>query len=146
MKIKEVPQDKDGFLQEGKVRDLCYAVDDDGNYKQVLSIGWNPKNEAMKLALELVEERVEETKQAVIIGKMSPLAYFMEKNIMDIKLLSQYTNIPKRKIRKHLNPRTFFTLKSSVLEQYAKVFNLSVSNLLDIEFIKNIDSIKNEIQ
>jgi len=101
MKIKDVPQDDDGFLQEGKVRDLCYAIDEDGNYKQVLSIGWNPKNEAMKLALQLVDEQVENTKQAVIEGKLSPLAYYMGKNMMDVKLLSQYTGIPKRKIRKH---------------------------------------------
>ncbi|OIP05575.1 MAG: hypothetical protein AUJ97_00535 [Bacteroidetes bacterium CG2_30_32_10] len=136
MKIKDVPQDDDGFLQEGKVRDLCYAIDEDGNYKQVLSIGWNPKNEAMKLALQLVDEQVENTKQAVIEGKLSPLAYYMEKNMMDVKLLSQYTGIPKRKIRKHLNPNVFFKLKPSLIEQYAKIFNLSIQDLLNIESVK----------
>jgi len=140
MKIKDVPQDDDGFLQEGKVRDLCYAVDEDGNYKQVLSIGWNPKNEAMKLALQLVDEQVENTKQAVIEGKLSHLAYYMEKNIMDVKLLSQYTGISKRKIRKHLTPDVFFKLESSIIEQYAKIFNLSIQDLLNIELIKNSES------
>lgn len=138
MKIKDVPQDNDGFLQEGKVRDLCYAVDDDGNYKQVLSIGWNPKNEAMKLALQLVEEQVEKTRKDVMEGKLSPLAYYMEKNIMDIKLVSQYTGIPKRKIRKHLKPDVFRNLKPSVIEQYAKVFNISAIDLLNIEKIINL--------
>jgi len=138
MKIKDVPQDNDGFLQEGKVRDLCYAVDDDGNYKQVLSIGWNPKNEAMKLALQLVDEQVEKTRLEVIEGKLSPLAYYMEKNIMDVKLVSEYTGIPKRKIRKHLFPDVFFKLSPSEIEKYAKVFNITNEDLLDIEKIKNI--------
>ncbi len=133
MKIKDVPQDNDGFLQEGKVRDLCYAVDEDGNYKQVLSIGWNPKNEAMKLALQ----QVEKTRKDVIEGKLSPLAFYMEKNIMDIKLVSQYTGLPKRKIRKHLKPDIFKNLHPSVLEQYAKVFNMSAADLLNIEKIAN---------
>jgi len=138
MKIKDVPQDDDGFLQEGKLRDLCYAVDDDGNYKQVLSIGWNPKNEAMKLALQLVEEQVEKTKQEVIEGKLSPLAYYMEKSIMDIKLVSQYSHIPKRKIRQHFKPDVFNKLKSSVIAQYAKIFNISIEDLLNIDKIKNL--------
>jgi hypothetical protein len=138
MKIKDVPQDNDGFLQEGKVRDLCYAVDEDGNYKQVLSIGWNPKNEAMKLALQLVDEQVEKTRQEVIEGKLSPLAYYMEKNIMDLKLVSEYTGIPKRKIRKHLSPDVFFKLNPSYIEKYANVFNITNEDLLNIEKIKNI--------
>ncbi len=138
MKIKDVPQDDDGFLEEGKVRDMCYAVDEDGNYKQVLSIGWNPKNEAMKLALQLVNEQVEKTKQQVIEGKLSPIAYYMEKCIMDVKLVSQYTGIPKRKIRKHLNPDVFIKLNPAEIEIYAKVFNISNTDLMDIEKIKNL--------
>jgi hypothetical protein len=138
MKIKDVPQDNDGFLQEGKVRDLCYAVDEDGNYKQVLSIGWNPKNEAMKLALQLVDEQVEKTRLDVIEGKLSPLAYYMEKNIMDVKLVSEYTGIPKRKIRKHLSPESFSKLNPSEIEKYAQVFNITKEDLLNIEKIKNL--------
>jgi hypothetical protein len=137
MKIKDVPQDDDGFLQEGKVRDLCYAVDEDGKYKQVLSIGWNPKNEAMKLALDLVQEQVEKTRQLVIEGTLSPLAFFMEKNIMDIKLLSQYTGIPKRKIRKHLKPEGFIKMKPAEVEKYAAVFNISPQDMQDPELLKN---------
>ncbi len=33
MKFDEVPQDE-AFLQEGKIRDLCYVVDKDGHYTQ----------------------------------------------------------------------------------------------------------------
>ena len=42
MKIDEVPQDK-GYLIEGKISDLNYAVDKNGNYTSKQSKGWQPK-------------------------------------------------------------------------------------------------------
>jgi len=100
MKIKEVPQHNDG-LMEGHKLDVCYVVDEDGNYVTVQSSGWKPKNDAMLQAWELVHERIEETRIAVLEGKMSPIAYFMEKHMMDVDILSQYVELPKRKIRRH---------------------------------------------
>jgi len=136
MKIKDVPQDK-GYLQNGKLKELCYAVDEDGTYRQVLSIGWKPKNEAMELANKLIEEKAENIRQDVINGKLSPIAYFMEINIMDIKLLAQYTGFSRRKVRKHLTPEAFSGLNESDLEKYATIFNLHIKDLTDIEKLKN---------
>jgi hypothetical protein len=51
MKVEEVPQDLkyyDGTI----VRDVNYAVDDEGRYQAVMSDGWAPKTEALELALE----------------------------------------------------------------------------------------------
>jgi len=62
MKIDEVPQDE-AFMIRGKIRDLCYVVDKDGHYTSTLSMGWKPKNEAIKLAWEQIFEHVEDTKQ-----------------------------------------------------------------------------------
>jgi len=39
MKNTEVPQE-DGGLLEGKFKTLKYAIDEDGNYVEVQSIGW----------------------------------------------------------------------------------------------------------
>lgn len=130
MKKNEVPQDNEG-LHEGKFRDLCYAVDEEGNYVTVHSTGWEPKNEAMKQAWEEIHIKVEEARQMVITGKKSILAYHMEKKIMAIKLLSQYTGIPRRKIRKHLRPDVFDKLGTDVLGKYAEAFNISMEELLD---------------
>jgi hypothetical protein len=135
MKKKEVPQDEG--LMQGKFRDVCYVVDDEGNYTTELSTGWSPKNEAMKQAWEQVNEKVEEARQDVISGKKSILAWHMEKNIMAIKLLSHYTGIPRRKIRKHLKPKIFSSLQPSILQKYADAFNISLEELLDpSEFIE----------
>jgi len=130
MKKNEVPQDDDG-LQQGKFRDVCYVVDDNGNYTTELSTGWSPKNEAMKQAWEEVNEKVEKARQDVLSGKSSILAWHMEKNIMEIKLLSNYTGIARRKIKKHLKPDVFSSLDESVLQKYADTFNITLEELLN---------------
>jgi len=131
MKVEEVPQDNGGFLKEGKVRDLCYAVDEEGHYRQVLSVGWDPKNEALRQSWEAVNERVEEIKQEIIKGKVSPIAYFLEKNLMDTTILSSYTGIWRWKVKRHLNPKVFKKLNQSVLQKYAEVFKISVDELVN---------------
>jgi hypothetical protein len=131
LKKKEVPQDNEG-LHEGKFRDLCYAVDEDGNYVTVLSTGWAPKNAAMQQAWEEIHEKVELIRQKVLAGELSMLAYYMEKNIMNLKLLAQYTGIPKRKLKKHMNPQKFQALEREILEKYAEVFNITIEELTNI--------------
>jgi hypothetical protein len=128
MKKAEVPQDNEGLL-DGKLREVCYAVDESGNYVTVLSTGWTPKNAALKQAWAEVNEKVEEVKRKVLEGKVSPVAYYMEKNIMNLKLLSQYTGIPKWRIRRHLKPKVFSKLDNETLAKYAKTFEIPVASL-----------------
>jgi hypothetical protein len=132
MKKAEVPQDNEGLL-EGKLREVCYAVDETGNYVTVLSTGWTPKNAALKQAWEEVSEKAEEVKRKVLEGKLSPVAYYMEKNIMNLKLLSQYTGIPKWRIRKHLKPKIFNNLDGETLAKYAKAFETPVAALKNFD-------------
>lgn len=131
MKNKEVPQDDEG-LMEGKVKDLCYAVDENGRYIQVYSTGWEPKNAALKQAWEEIQIRIEKTKELVMAGSLSPVAYFMEKNIMNISILAQYVKMPKWKVRKHMKPAVFRKLHHSVLAKYAEAFNISVDQLCNL--------------
>ena len=128
MKKKDVPQDDEGLL-EGKLREVCYAVDENGNYTTALSSGWTPKNAALQQAWDDVNEKIEKVKQDVISGKLSPLAYYMEKNIMEVKLLSQYAEIPKWKVKRHLKPKHFNKLDGDILKSYADVFNITVEEL-----------------
>lgn len=127
MKKKEVPQDEG--LMEGRFEDVCYALDENGNYVAVLSKGWSPKNEAMLQAWDLIREKVDKIRQDVLSGKISPIAYYMEKNIMDIKLLADYVELPKRKVRKHLNPEKFAQLEDEILQRYAETFEISLEEL-----------------
>lgn len=132
MKKKDVPQD-DENLFEGKFKVVKYAVDDDGNYGTVGSVGWEPENTVLNQAWDEINKKVEETKKKIEAGELSPLAYHMEKNIMDVGMLSQYMDISKRKVAKHLEPSGFNALDIKTLEKYAEVFDISVDELKKTE-------------
>lgn len=135
MKEKDVPQDKK-FLIEGRVRDLCYAVDEDGNYKQVMSTGWDPKNEAIEQAWNEIHENAKTIAGKVLEGTLSPIAYYMEKAMMDVKLLAGYTGFLRLKVKRHLKPLVYKSLKEDVKQKYADVFKITVQELDDIQRIK----------
>jgi len=135
MKINEVPQDQ-GFLIEGKLRDVCYAVDENGHYTKKLSTGWAPKNEAMAMAWDVVFERVEEVRGKILAGGLSPIAFYMELNVMDAQILADYTGISKFKVKKHLKMKKFRKLEPDVLQKYATTFNISIEDLQNVEKIK----------
>jgi hypothetical protein len=136
MKKNEVPQDQG--LTEGRFDDVCYALDENGNYVAVLSKGWKPKVDAMLQAWEVINEKVDQVRQDVLAGKVSPIAYYMEKNIMDVKLLADYVDLPKRKVRKHLVPENFSRLEEAILARYAETFGIVTDELRNFrETLKN---------
>jgi hypothetical protein len=137
MKSEEVPQDE-AFLKEGRIRDLCYAVDKDGHYTSVLSKGWTPKNDALKLAWNEVYEHAEETRLRVLEGKASPIAFYMELNIMDLSILANYMELPRWKVRRHLRMKGFKKLSTEMLSRYAEALNVAGADLVDIERIRGI--------
>lgn len=128
MKIEEVPQDQK-YIRDTVMRDLAYAVDSDGQYKTVQSVGWAPKNDALEVTLDSINEECDEIAKRVRSGETSPLEYYMAKNIMSIELLSDYTGIAKRKIRKHFDPVTFANLDDKTLEKYADALRMSAEDI-----------------
>ncbi|PIQ28773.1 MAG: hypothetical protein COW63_14465 [Bacteroidetes bacterium CG18_big_fil_WC_8_21_14_2_50_41_14] len=135
MKAKDVPQDDANMLQ-GKLREPIYSLDENGNYTTVQSVGWNPKNEVMKEAWDQVNEKVEHARNKVLSGEMSPLGYYIEKNIMDIGLVAKYMGIWRWTVKRHLKPNIFARLKEETLEKYAQVFNITKEQLIDTNLIK----------
>ena len=135
MEKKEVPQDEG--LTEGLFEDICYALDENGNYTVVPTTGWQPKTDAMLQAWDVIHEKVEQVRQQVLSGELSPVAYFMEKNLMDVKLLADYSGLPKRKIRKHLKPANFAKLEDKILDRYAETFGITVDWLRNFRETKN---------
>lgn len=129
MKRDQVPQD-DADLMDGH-REVVYAVDENGKYVKALSPGWDPKNTALLQAWEQIDEKVRETCRLVEDGKASPLAVFMARNIFDIKLLSDYTGIPRKKIKSHLEPDAFKRLDEETLGKYAEAFNITLAELVN---------------
>ncbi len=134
MKTTDVPQD-DANMMQGKFREPVYSLDKDGNYTTVKSVGWDPKNAVMQEAWDNVNEKIEQTRQDVLAGNLSPIAYYIEKNIMDTGLVAKYMGLWKWTVKKHLKPRNFAKLNDEILEKYAKIFNISKEVLVDIEYL-----------
>ena len=132
MKIEEVPQDLK-YYKGYHVRDVNYAVDDEGHYHAVLSDGWAPKTEALDLALDEINEQCQEIQEKIRRGESSPLEYHAVKNLMDVDLLSDYTGFSKRTIRKHFQPEHFAALDEETLKTYADVLRITVEELRKVE-------------
>ena len=138
MKSKDVPQDDANMLQ-GKFKEPVYSLDENGNYTTVPSVGWDPKNAVMQEAWDIVNEKVELARKNVLSGKLSPIAYYIEKNIMDTGLVAKYMGIRKWKVKKHLNPKKFAKLSNDILDKYANVFSISKEELIDIKLLSNVE-------
>ena len=127
MKKEAVPQDQ-GAL--GKItKEVCYATDGEGKYTTQLSEGWDVKTSALDVAWQDIAERVAAAREKVAKKEASPLLYFMELKLMDIKVVAAYTGFWAWQIRRHLHPSVFQKLPDRRLRRYAEVFEVSVSDL-----------------
>jgi hypothetical protein len=131
MQKKDIPQDPSGL--DKFTKDICYAVDENGKYTTAQSRGWDVNATALDITWNDIENRVKETRQRVLKGEVSPILFFMELRLMDLKMLSSYTGIWKWQIKRHLKPNIFSKLPDKILEKYAFVFDVSVDVLKSME-------------
>ena len=131
MKVKDVPQDLK-YMGGTVIRDLDYAVDEDGKYQAVRSDGWSPQNDALEVTMDGIDEECQEILQRVRAGETSPLEYHAARNVMPLELLARYTGFSKRKVRKHLDPKNFNKLDDETLAVYADALRITVDELKSI--------------
>lgn len=133
MKKNEVPQDKSN-LESANFKELCYAVDENGEYTTVNSTGWDPKTIALDNAIEEINARVADAKKRVDNNQTSPIEYYMELHKMDINILASYVGIWKWRVKRHFKPSVFKKLSERTLQKYADVFEISVEQLKNIDY------------
>lgn len=136
MKKDEVPQDKSN-LESVNLKELCYAVDENGQYTTVNSSGWDPKTIALNKAIEEINERIEDAKKRVLNNETSPIEYYMELHKMDIQILASYVGLWKWRVKRHFKPKVFHKLSNKVLQKYSEVFDISIDQLKNIELNGN---------
>ncbi len=127
MKKEEIPQDP-GALNK-LTKEVCYAVDQSGQYVTELSSGWEVKAKALDVAWEDIENRIAVARQKVLGGEASPILFFMEYRLMDPGILAAYTGFWKWRIKRHLRAKAFGKLSHNQLRRYAEAFNVSVEDL-----------------
>ncbi len=135
MKKEEVPQDITK-LEKGPMNWVNYVTDENGEYTRAISNGWEPENIALEQVWDEVNANVEATRQKVIRGELSPIAYYLEKNLMDIPLLASYVDKWQWQVKRHLKPEVFQSLSEQLVEKYAYVFKISVDELKNNPLLK----------
>jgi hypothetical protein len=131
MKKEEIPQDPGALAKVTK--EVCYAVDESGQYGTALSEGWEVKISALDVAWKDVEQRIATARQRVQDREASPLLYFMELHVMDIPIVSAYTGFWKWQVKKHLRYAAFQKLSQSRLQKYADLFEVSIPDLKNMK-------------
>jgi len=127
MKKEELPQDL-GAL--GKITgEVCYVVDESGNYTTVLSNGWEVKSSALEVAWKDVEQRIQDAHKKVLNKEASPILFFMELRVMDIPIVAAYTGFWKWQVKRHLKYDVFQKLSPAKLAKYAELFEVSLDEL-----------------
>ena len=129
MREKDVPQD--AGLNQG-LREITYAVDENGRYVGVPSLGWEPKNIANAQAWEVISENIHTQARLGRDGKRSPLAYHLAKNLMTVSLAASYVRLPRWRVKRHLKPAVFNRLKPEILQRYADLFGLTLEEFKQI--------------
>ena len=126
---KDVPQDEGLF---GDLKELCYALDKDGQYVLVESAGWEPANIANIQAWETIRAEVADVLARIRAGELSTLAYHMARHQMDPKLLAAYAGLFRWQVRRHMKPVPFRRLKTGLIRRYAAIFRISPEELLRV--------------
>ena len=66
MKKADVPQDLK-YYRGSVIRDLAYAVNDEGHYEAIRSDGWEPKTEALEMFLDTLNDQEERNKMELLV-------------------------------------------------------------------------------
>ena len=132
MKKQNLPQDESN-LKTANMTEVVYVTDENDNYTTANSIGWEAKKLALEESLELIKERIEQSRNDVANGISSPITYFMEKNKMDLAVLSAYVGIWSFFVKRHLKPKDFKKLSAKTLDKYAKAFEITTDELKNFD-------------
>jgi hypothetical protein len=93
---------------------------------------WERRFDACDIVMTKQSQELETIRRQILAGQLSPLAYHIQTNLFDVKLLSDYTGISKRHIKKHLRPDNFNQLDEETLKKYATVFEITTEELKEI--------------
>jgi len=132
MKKSEVPQDKSN-LESANFRELCYAVDENGEYTTAHTTGWDPKTIALDNAIDEINQRIEDAKKRVHNNQTSPIEYYMELHKMDLQILASYVGLWQWRVKRHFKPKVFQKLSNKTLQKYADIFDITIEQLKNIE-------------
>jgi hypothetical protein len=121
MHKKNVPQD--GGVIDPMLHHI-YAIDDDGKFIAVRSVGWEVTNFLSIQAAEEVRSKIMSKMEAVKQGRLSPLSVHMIARGLGPSSLAKASGINWLKVRLHLMPWFFNRMSAADTKRYAEVFSI----------------------
>jgi len=127
-------KEKEGFIDYPEQQMILYVEKENGTYGPMQTGSYISANfmddylyKRKNLELELREKLSQ--------GKISPIGYFMIMEDLTLSELSARAKIKKSKVKKHLDPVHYGSATVEELNRYASVFNIALSNLLQVVLI-----------
>ena len=117
----------------GRYREMLYYYNQDGTFEKKVGTHGEADRVVLQQAWDFFNERIEDARQKVLAGKVSPIVYYMEKILTDPLNLSMMAGIGLWKIKLHCRPAFFRRLGEKSLKKYAEAFNISVDQLKHVE-------------
>jgi hypothetical protein len=117
-------------------REVFYHFDKEQGYTQKVDYQTPGNQVIIKQSWDVAAERLDQVRQLVEMGKASPVAYYMEKILMETPMLAAYMERPHWQVKLHMKPYFFKRLKPETLAKYAGVFGITVDELMKPDFIK----------
>lgn len=128
------PQDEKFYTYN---REIFYNFDKEKGFTRANDYQNNSNQVIIKQSWDAAEQRLDEVRQKVLVGILSPVAFFMEKRLLEVPMLAAYMEIGAWRVRRHLKPRVFKKLSQATLKKYADIFGISVEQLTSLDHIKN---------
>ena len=88
-------------------RELFYSFDRESGFTAKVGFQYSANQEIIRQSWDAAEERLTEVRKRVRAGLVSPIAYHMERCLMEIPMLADYMEMPKWRVRRHLRPSVY---------------------------------------
>jgi hypothetical protein len=124
-------KEKDLIMNYPEHQVVYYAEKNDGTYGPLQTgayMAGNHIDEFYRLTENLNRSLLEQLKN----GKISPICYYMNIEMLTIPELAARVGVSKRSLKKHMSPDGFQKLSISKLKRYADVLNIQVANMFQI--------------
>lgn len=119
--------------EHGHHRELFYSFDEKGNYEKTVRYHDDSDRVFIEQFWDIQLERIEEARLKVLAGKISPVYYYMEKNLLDPLSLSLQAGISLWRVKRHFKPGVFRRLKNDTLQKYSEAFNITTDQLINVK-------------
>jgi len=117
-------------------RELFYSFDPEKGYSRSVGYQYSANQEIIRQSWDAAEERLEEVRRKVMSGELSPIAFHMERCLMEIPMLAAYMQIAKWRVRRHLKPTVYNRLSEKTKNRYASVFGIGSGELEKLDITK----------